>query len=98
MLCNHFIPTQYTPTILATILATSPTSTLCSTSPSYLSANQQIFTNHNSNLTVNMKHAPILALLTLVSQALGDCDCGYRYFLIFTFVCSPAQRPQHQSD
>jgi hypothetical protein len=24
-----------------------------------------------------MKHAPILALLTLVSQALGDCSCGY---------------------
>jgi hypothetical protein len=56
------------------------------------------FTKQNSNFTANMKHAPILAFLTLVSQAFANCDCGYRYFLIFTFICSPAQRPQHQSD
>jgi hypothetical protein len=37
-----------------------------------------------------MKQAPILTLLTLVFQAFANCDCGYRYLLIFALLYSLA--------
>jgi hypothetical protein len=77
MLCNHsatFIPAQHT----------HQHHPHRHRIPHHHRTSQQIFTNHNSKLTANMKNAPILALLTLASQVFANCDCGYRYFEFFS--------------